>query len=114
MPHGKVRTLIPVITLTIAVTLCMTGICFDCWYPAVQVGIAAGGLGGITMVALWPITCTPYSKKWIRILCSAVVLAFVLQLIAVVAGCVGGFSIVAAVLYLISAVTICRIPECSW
>jgi hypothetical protein len=40
------------ITLTIAVTLCVTGICFYCWYPALQVGIAAGGLGGITMVAL--------------------------------------------------------------
>jgi hypothetical protein len=52
MPHGKVRTLIPVITLTIAVTLCATVICFYYWYPAVQVGIAAGGLGGITMVAL--------------------------------------------------------------
>jgi hypothetical protein len=42
------------------------------------------------MVALWPITCKPYSKKWIRILCSAVVLPFVLQLVAVVVGCIGG------------------------
>jgi hypothetical protein len=67
------------------------------------------------MVALWPITCKPYSKKWIRILCSAVVLAFVLQLVAIVVGCIGGrVSVVAAVLYLISAVTIWRIPESSW
>jgi peptidoglycan/LPS O-acetylase OafA/YrhL len=108
MLHGKLKTLFPLITLFIAISLTITGLYFDCdtITTGVSFGLAACIVGGITMVALWPITCRPYSKKRIRILCSCIVIAFVLQLVAVVVGCVGAFSIVAAVLYLISAATV--------
>ncbi len=71
------------------------------------------------MLALRPITCKPYSKNRIRILCSAVVFAFVSQVVTFAMfgreickendcflGGGGIVSIIAAVLYLISAVTV--------
>ncbi len=76
------------------------------------------------MLALRPITCKPYSKNRIRILCSAVVFAFVSQVVTFAMfgreickendcflGGGGILSIIAAVLYLISAVTVWKIPE---
>jgi hypothetical protein len=48
---------------------------------AMSFGLVACIIGVTAMVALWPITCKPYSKKWIRILCTAVLFAFVSQLI---------------------------------
>jgi hypothetical protein len=107
MPHGKLDTLIPVITLTITVTVSTIGSFFE-WSTF---GLAACVVGGITMVALWPITCTPYSKKWIRSLCSSILSAFVLQLLAIILDWAGIFSIIATVLYLISALTVWKIPE---
>jgi hypothetical protein len=68
------------ITLTITITVSTIGSFFE-WSTF---GLAACIVGGITMVALWPITCMTYNKKWIRILCSSVVLAFVLQLLAII------------------------------
>eukprot|EP00544_Gedaniella_sp_CCMP2646_P006369 CAMPEP_0202483466 /NCGR_PEP_ID=MMETSP1361-20130828/2707_1 /ASSEMBLY_ACC=CAM_ASM_000849 /TAXON_ID=210615 /ORGANISM="Staurosira complex sp., Strain CCMP2646" /LENGTH=265 /DNA_ID=CAMNT_0049111743 /DNA_START=1635 /DNA_END=2432 /DNA_ORIENTATION=- len=187
MPHGKVKTLFPLITLTIAATVCLIGL-FNCnfvqtdvlivdgwngprernvvappprppidynytatvragFWPncgasgdrgaivrdfqddparkvAMSFGLVACIIGIAAMAALWPITCKPFSEMWIRILGSAVVLAFVSQLITFAMfgteickenGCSlawgGVFSIIAAVLFLISAVTIWKIPE---
>jgi len=90
---------------------------------AMSFGLIACIVGTGAMIALWPITCRPYSKMWIRIISSIVIFAFVSQLITLsllgtdfckTFGCrlgwAGVMSIIAAILWLIGAIGVCIIP----
>jgi len=91
---------------------------------AMSFGLIACIVGTGAMIALWPITCKPYSKKWIRIISSIIMFAFVSQLITLsmlgtdyckTFGCrlawAGIMSIIAAILWLIGAIRVFLIPK---
>jgi NADH:ubiquinone oxidoreductase subunit 3 (subunit A) len=91
---------------------------------AMSFGLIACIVGVGAMIALWPITCKPYSIGWIRFISATVVFVFASQLATLsmlgtnycqISGCRLGWggimSIIAAILWLIGAVGICMIPK---
>jgi len=91
---------------------------------AMSFGLIACMVGTGAMTALWPITCKAYSANWIWIICSIVVAAFFSQLVTFSMfgtdfckdfGCRlswgGAMSIIAAILWLVGAIGVWKIPE---
>jgi hypothetical protein len=91
---------------------------------AMSFGLIACIVGVTAMIGLWPITCRPYSMMWINIIGATVVLVFCSQLATLsmlgteycqAFGCRLGFggimSIIASILWLISAIGVFLIPK---
>lgn len=91
---------------------------------AMSIGLFACMVGVTAMISLWPITCRPYNEIWISIIGGGVWFSFVAQLATLsmlgtqhcqAYGCrlgwAGIVSIVAAVLWFISAIGVFMIPK---
>jgi hypothetical protein len=91
---------------------------------AMSFGLIACIVGVAAMIALWPITCRPYSKTWVYIIGGTVIFAFVSQLLTFAMfdtkfcqtfGCriawAGVMSIIAAILWLVGAIGVFIIPK---
>ena len=91
---------------------------------AMSFGLIACIVGVTAMIGLWPITCRPYSKIWLKVIGGTVLFAFCSQLATLSMlgteycqsfGCRLGWggimSIIAAILWLISAIGVFLIPK---
>jgi hypothetical protein len=91
---------------------------------AMSFGLIACIVGVTAMIGLWPITCRPYSRMWINIIGVTIILACCSQLATLsmlgteycqAFGCRLGWggimSIIAAILWLISAIGVFLIPK---